>query len=153
MKKILFLTALAFVVSNSYAQRIKEKDLLGTWDLVLNVEEAIEKEADDSDTMMEKVLINVISGFVGGIIDDIDISFEFKSSNRLKIVVSAYGETETEYGKWRINSRGNLEIDDIEDEDNRLNFNSDDDEWVLLNGLLVPEDEKDDRTVYMKKRG
>lgn len=151
-KTILILTVLCFGLS-SQAQKIKEKDILGTWKLVLNVEEAIEKEADDADTMLEEVFINAISGLVGGIIDDIDIYFEFEKDNEVKITVNAYDESETEYGRWFINKRGYLEIEDVDmdDDDGRFNIDADDDEWKLVDGILVTDEHEDDRTVYMAK--
>ena len=149
-KTILILTILCFGFSGQ-AQKINEKDILGTWKLILNVEEAIEEEAEEADTMLEEVFINAISGFVGGIIDDIDIYFEFKKNNEVKITVNAYDESETDYGKWFINKRGYLEIEDIDDDNDRFNIDADDDEWKLVDGILVTDEHEDDRTVYMAK--
>ena len=150
MKKAILLITILSMGFASQAQKIKEKDIHGTWKLVINIEEAMEEEADEADTMLEEVFINAISGFVGGIIDDIDIYFDFKSNNRLKITVNAYDETETEYGEWYINKRGYLVIEDIDDND-RFSLDSDDDEWKLIDGILVTDDHEDDRNVYMAK--
>jgi len=150
-KTLLLTTLLSFGFVFAQAQKVKEKDLLGTWKLVIDIEEAMEEEADEADTMLEEVFINAISGFVGGIMDDIDIYFEFRENNKLKITVNAYDETETEYGRWFINKRGYLEIEDIEDEDERINISADDDEWKLVDGILITDDHEDDRTVYMAK--
>ncbi|MBC6400204.1 MAG: hypothetical protein GDA51_10085 [Ekhidna sp.] len=144
-KTILILTILCFGFS-SQAQKVKEKDILGTWKLILNIEEAIKEEADDADTMLEEVFINVISGFISGIIDDIDIYFEFKENNKLKITLNTDEESETEYGKWFINKRGYLQIEDVDDND-IVN----DDEWKLIDGILVTDDYEDDKDVYMAK--
>ena len=149
-KTFLFLTILfgsCFVVD---AQKVKEKDILGTWKLVIDIEEEMEDEAEDADTMLEEVFIKAISGFVGGILEDIEIYFEFQPDNDLKITVNAYDETETEYGKWFINRRGYLELEDIGDDDN-FNIHTDDDEWRLIDGILVNEDYEEDRNVYMAK--
>ena len=132
---------LAFV---SQAQRVTEKDIIGTWKLVINIEEEMEEEAEDADTMLEEVSIKAISGFVGGIMDDIEIYFEFQSDNDVKITVNAYDEVETERGSWYINKRGYLVIEDIEDDDDDFNISTDDDEWKLIDGILVSDEHERD---------
>ena len=82
--------------------------------------------------------------------DDLDIYFDFRADNEVKITVYAYDEKETEYGKWYINKRGYLEIEDVDDNDH-ISFDNDDDEWKLIDGILVSDDHEDDRTVYMTR--
>ena len=130
---------------------VKEKDNIGTWKLIIDIEDEMEEEADDADTLLEEVFIKAISGFVGGILEDIEIYFEFQSDNDVKITVLAYDEKETETGSWYINKRGNLVIEDIDDDDDSFNISSDDDEWKLVDGILVNDDHEDDRNVYMTK--
>lgn len=130
---------------------MKEKDVIGTWKLVIDIEEEMDKEAEDADTMLEEVFIKAISGFVGGILEDIDMYFEFREDGELKITVNAYDETETEYGKWFINRRGYLEIEDIDDDGDHFNIEADDDEWKLIDGILVSDEHEDDRSVYMTR--
>lgn len=143
-----FALCVAFV---SDAQRVKEKDIIGTWKLVIDIEEEMDEEAEEADTMLEEVFIKAISGFVGGIMEDIEIYFEFQADNDLKITVNAYDETETERGSWYINKRGYLVIEDIEDDDDDFHISSDDDEWKLIDGILVSDEHERDRNVYMTK--
>ena len=150
MKKAILLLAVLGIGLTSYAQRVKEKDVLGTWKLIINIEEEMEREAEEADTMLEEVIINAVSGFVDGILDDIDIYFDFREDNEVKITVYAYDEKETEYGKWYINKRGYLEIEDVDD-NGHISFDNDDDEWKLIDGILVSDDHEDDRTVYMTR--
>lgn len=145
-----FITAMLLTVAVQ-AQKVTEKDILGTWKLIINVEEEMDKEAEEADTMLEEVFIKAISGFVGGIMEDIEIYFEFQKNNKLKITVNAYDETETEKGSWYINKKGYLVIEDIESDDNDFHISADDDEWKLIDGILVSDDHEDDRTVYMAK--
>ncbi len=149
MKKTLILLAAVCIAFGSYSQKVKEKDIIGTWKLIIDIEKEMEEEAEDADTMLEEVFINAVSGFVDGILDDIDIYFDFREDNELKITVNAYDETETEYGRWFINRRGYLEIEDIDDED--FSVNTDDDEWKLVDGILVNDEHERDRTVYMTR--
>ncbi len=151
MKKTILILAVLFgTFQIASAQKVKEKDIIGTWKLIIDIEEEMEEEAEDADTMLEEVFIKAISGFVGGILDDIEIYFEFQADQDVKITVNAYDETEIEYGKWFINRRGYLEIEDIGDDDD-LNIHMDDDEWRLVDGLLVNDDHEKDRNVYMAK--
>lgn len=138
---------LAFV---SQAQKVTEKDIIGTWKLVIDIEEEMEEEADEADTMLEEVFIKAISGFVGGIMDDIEIYFEFQADNDLKITVNAFDEVETERGSWYINRRGYLVIEDLDDDDD-FNISTDDDEWKLIDGILISDEHEKNRSVYMTR--
>lgn len=150
MKKTVLL--IATLITWSYctqAQKIKEKDILGTWKLIINIEEEMEKEAEKADTMLEEILLETVSGFVDGILDDVGIYFEFQKDHEVIITVSAYGDQEEGKGRWLINNRGYLEIENIEDNDD---FNlSTDDEWKLIDGILVSDEHEDDRTAYMTR--
>ena len=151
MKKttILFVATICFVFA-AHSQRVQEDDIIGKWKLVINIEEEMEEEAEDADTMLEEVFIKAISGFVGGILEDIDIYFDFRENNEVKITVYAYDEKETEYGSWKINRRGYLEIDDLDDEDDDFDIDTDD-EWKFVDGILVSDEHEKDRNVYMKR--
>ncbi|MEO9485565.1 MAG: hypothetical protein ABJG47_19045 [Ekhidna sp.] len=147
---VLFVAVLCLSVV-AQAQKVKEKDIIGTWKLVIDIEEEMEEEAEDADTMLEEVFIKAISGFVGGIMEDIEIYFEFKPDNDLKITVNAYDEVETETGSWYINKRGYLVIEDIDDDNDDFSISTDDDEWKLIDGLLISDEHEEDRNVYMTK--
>jgi hypothetical protein len=151
MKKIIILFLAAGLLFSAQAQKVKEKDIIGNWQLIIDIEEEMEEEAEDADNFLEEVLIKSVSGFVSGILEDIEIYFEFESDYDVKITIKAYGEVEKERAKWFINKRGYLEIEDWDDDDN-FNISSDDDEWRLVDGLLISDDNDDDeRTVYMKR--
>lgn len=151
MTKTLILLGALFAGFMSQAQKVNEKDIIGTWKLIIDIEQEMEEEAEDADNMLEEIFIKAISGFVGGIMEDIEIYFEFRKGNELKITVNAYDETETEYGRWFINKRGYLEIEDIDDDNDNININADDDEWMLIDGILVSDEHEDDQSVYMAK--
>lgn len=151
MKKTILLLMALCIGFLSEAQKVKEKDIIGTWKLIIDIEEEMDEEAEEADSMLEEVFIKAISGFVGGIMEDIEIYFEFRDDNELKITVNAYDETETEYGRWFINKRGYLEIEDIDNDNDSFNIDADDDEWKLVDGILVSDEHEEDRTVYMAR--
>lgn len=143
-----FLWATTFTLS---AQDIKEKDVLGTWKLVIDVQEEIDEEAEEADTILEEIILKSVSGVVSGVLNNIDIYFEFQKRNDLLITVEAFGEVEEEEARWYINRRGNLVIEDYDDDEDD-NFHIDaDDEWKLIDGLLVSDDHEDDRNVFMTR--
>ncbi len=150
MKKIIIILSVFLFSFSTYGQRLKKRDVIGTWKLVMNVEEVMKQEADESDTMMEEIFIKTLSGFVGGIIDDIDIYFEFQENNKLKITVNAYDESETGRGSWFINNKGYLLIEDLENNDN-LKIDASAEEWKLIDGILITDEQEKDRNVYMAK--
>ena len=134
MKKILLvLPILFFVVSaNAQTKKVKEKDLSGVWKLVIDIDkEDMTDELDEDDNVFARLIVKSVAGFVDGILDEIDIKFEFKSDNRLKVTVSALGEEETEYSDWRINSKGQLIIEESD------SFNTDSDYWMFEGDVLV----------------
>ncbi len=150
-KAITLLTALCLMFSLQ-AQKVKEKDIIGKWQLVIDIEEELDDEAEEADSFLEEVIIKSVSGFVSGILEDIEIYFEFEANNDVRITIKAYGEVEKERAKWFINKRGYLEIEDWDNDNDNFNISTDDDEWRLVDGLLISDDNDDDeRTVYMKR--
>ena len=150
-KAVTILSLILLLGFSTQAQKVKEKDILGTWKLVIDVEKELDDEADEAETLLEEVIIKSVSGLVSGILENIDIYFEFQKDNELEITVKAYGEVERERGTWYINKRGYLVIEDIESDDDRFNISADDDEWKLVDGLLVSDDDDDDKNVYMTR--
>lgn len=137
--------------SFTYAQKVKEKDIIGTWKLIIDVKEELDQEAEEADTMLEEVFVKAISGFVGGILEDIDIYLDFKKDNTVYITVKAYDEEDTGSGNWFINDKGYLEIESIESDNGDIDIDAEDDEWMLVDGLLISDDDDDTKNVYMTK--
>lgn len=152
MKKAITLFTTLCLVFSLQAQKVKEKDIIGKWQLIIDVEKEMDEEAEEADSFLEEVIIKSVSGFVSGILEDIEIYFEFESDNDVKVTIKAYGEIERERAKWFINKRGYLEIEDWDNDSDNFNISTDDDEWRLVDGLLISDDNEDDeRTVYMKR--
>lgn len=108
----------------------------------------MEEEIDEEESVLGKILLKSVSGFVEGLLDNIEIYFEFEENNRARITVSAFGSEEIEYTEWRINRRGELILED----GGNVNV-GDDDIWLLENGRLVAYDrgghDKDQDDIYM----
>jgi hypothetical protein len=153
MKKLLIAIALIMVFTAADAQtKINEKALIGVWQLKFDVtEDDIKEAAEDEDNLLAKALIKGVASFVGGILEEIDIKFEFQPRNRVLVMVNAFDETnDDEYTTWEITKDGYLIIGDTK------NFQSDNDNlWKLEDGILIQvENNKsynDDKNVFMVK--
>lgn len=137
------------LASFSYAQqKVKEKDIIGTWKLVIDVEDALRDAEDEAteESLLGKVILSSVSGLVSGILEEIEIYMDFRADGELKVIVEAFGERETEYSEWTINRDGKLYIKDTD------HFDLDsDDYWLMEDGVLVAfeEDDEPNTNVYM----
>ncbi len=143
----------ALLPSSLLAQRLTEDDLIGTtWRLEIDVDEALEEaeeEMEEEGNLLGEIILSGVSGMVRGIINNIDVYFEFREDGELKVFVEAFDEEDVDYTYWRINRRGELIIEDNE------HFKTDNDGyWVYDDGLLIHEDfddDDDDAKVFLVK--
>ncbi|MFT7035038.1 MAG: hypothetical protein ACJA2S_003559 [Cyclobacteriaceae bacterium] len=141
MKKLILIFPMLFLVLFADAQKkkVKERDLDGVWKLVIKIDkEEIADELDDEDNIFAKIIAKSVVGIVDDVLNEIDIRFEFKSNNRLKVTVNAFGEEEFEYSEWKINNKGQLIIENID------SFDSEEDYWLFEGDILVAYDNDDD---------
>lgn len=152
MKKLsLLLTALLLINLNAVqAQKsVKEKDIIGKWKLVIEIEEAMEEaeqEIREEDSWFAQAIFGSVSGLVTGIIGELDIYMEFQKGGDLTIYVEAFDEREVEKSQWSIRD-GKLYIEDTD------SFQTDNNNyWLMSDGILVSmdDDDRDNRPyVYM----
>ena len=155
MKKLTTLLTLSlFVTFGATAQdKIYEKDLIGNWKMVIDMDgviEELDEEAEDADNLFAEVIMKSVSGLVEGVMDNIDIYMEFERGGDVVVYVDAFDtDSEEDDAEWYI--KGNrLYIEDL-DNDN-LNWDSDDDDyWVMDDGVLYLEnrDDDDEVKIYM----
>ena len=141
MKRILIIIPLiAFVVTASaQSRKVKEKDIIGTWKLVIDIDsEDLRDEIDEEDSFFGRIVLQSVAGLIDGILDGIDIELEFMKNNEVKVYVNAFGAEEVEYTDWHINRRGELLIGDTD------SFQHDDDYWVFDGDVLVAYDDDND---------
>lgn len=143
MKKLFTLMLAATVSVSAYSQgKVKEADIIGQWDLVIDldeIEDEIERDLEDENWLAAR-FAKSISNFAMNIVEEIDIRMDFREDGEVKISVNAFGARETEYAEWYINRDGELVI---EDDDNRrrrnrrINIGDDDDVWLMKGDKLV----------------
>jgi len=168
MKKLTTTLVLIMVCASLSAQtKVREKDILGEWDLVIDVAEArdeIEEELEEEESWLARRFARGISNFALDIVERIDIKFDFREDGEVKLSINIFGEREVEYLEWFINDDGELIIEDNDDDrrrnksKNSFDFSDDDDVWMLKDGKLQAF-EKTRRgrlemkeEVYLKKR-
>jgi len=106
-------------------EKVREKDLIGEWQLVLDIDrEDIEREIEEEENWLARSFAKSVSSFALDIVESIDIEFEFRRNGDVRIEVEVFGEREVEYAEWYINRDGELviegedhdriEIDDID---------------------------------------
>ncbi len=165
MKKLATtLILIAVCVSVQAQSRVREKDILGDWDLVIDIDEVkdeIEEELDNEDNWLARRFARSISSFALDIVESIDIRFRFREDGEVKIMLKIFGERDTEYAKWYINRDGELIIEDDRKSGKRkfsMGYSDDDSVWMLKDGKLQAYEKSrrgkrmEKQEVFMKKR-
>ncbi len=155
-RTILFFAIIAVASSALQAQKpVKEKDLKGVWQLVIDIDkEEVREDIEDEDNVFASVLAKGITNMVFDLIDEIDIRFEFLPDNRLRIEANVFGASEVEYAEWHINSDGELIIDDTDNF--RVSNDEGDNVWLKEGEHLVAFERKGygkhkNKEVYLKR--
>ncbi len=167
MKKLITALLLVTVCISVQAQKkVREKDILGEWDLVIDldhVKEEVEEELEEEEFWLARSFAKSVSNFALDIVESIDVRFDFRDNGEVKISVKVFGERETEWAEWYINDDGELIIEDEDDHRRRrsrrfsMGYSNDNDVWLLEDGKLHSYD-KDRRgrlerqEVYLKRR-
>ncbi|MGB1410592.1 MAG: hypothetical protein ACPG59_03525, partial [Flavobacteriaceae bacterium] len=86
IKQILIVIALVSISSNAVAQKIDEKKLMGSWDMVIDIDAAM-KDAKKDLNLFEKMIVSSVSGFVDQVLEMVDITIEFKPKGKALLKV------------------------------------------------------------------
>ena len=150
--KTVFTLALSLVFVFSFAQDpIKERKLIGQWELKVDIEKAIEEESKDMN-LFERMVAGAVSGFVDQALSSIQLIFEFQSNDRVKLTVIGGDEApEIEDLRYSLFD-GKLYIEDFESADAKLNF---DGYWMWQDDQLInfDKDGSVNKNVYMIRKG
>ena len=141
MKRIIITSIVALLVLCSatlVSNKTKEKDIIGKWELHLNLSEAIEKETEDEEGIGAAIAEGIVK-MVDEIIDEIDITFDFQKNNVLKITHNSdfYGKEKgsIETHHWKIDKKGRVITSSSHNKKISINDNEG---WILKKGKLVP---------------
>ena len=152
IKQILILVALMSISSNAVAQKFNEKQLMGSWDMVIDIDAAM-KDAKKDLNLFEKMIVSSVSGFVDQVLELVDITIEFKPKGKalLKVDGPDVEDKETTELSWQINPNGDLIIDDFESDQAHVNM---DNIWRLEGDRLqsYEPDGTKETAVYMIRK-
>lgn len=146
MKKLIAIFTLSCLslISVQAQERITESKLLGTWKMVIELDEVmaeLDKEAKESETILAEVLLKSVAGVVEGVMDRVQVYIEFERGGDATLMINAFDEdTEENDTEWYIRN-GKLYIEDMDDDD--VNWDGDDG-WYMQDGVLFLEKDDDD---------
>jgi len=158
MKKLIALTLMMSMSLGLMAQKkVKEKDLIGEWELVIDIDmKDIEEELEEEENWLAKSVAKSVSSFALGIVESINVEFEFRENGDVRIDVEVMGEREVEYAEWYINKDGELII---EAEDERDQIKIDDIDVFMMKDRNLVAYEKGRRgklyekeEIYLKRK-
>lgn len=150
--KYYFSLILSLVLTLGMAQSpIKERKLLGQWELKIDIEKAIEEEAKEMN-LFEKMVASAVSGFVDQALSSIQMVFEFQSNDRVKLTVIGGDDAPTiEELRYSL-IEGKLYIEDFDSDNTQVDF---DGYWMWQDDRLVNFDKDGtlNKNVYMIRSG
>lgn len=136
---IILITTLFFVqIADAQTRKVREKDLDGIWQMKITLDENfLEEDIEAEDNAFARVILQATGNFVEGVLDEIDVKFEFQPNGKCKVYATAFGEEgDVDYSKWWITDKGELFIDDTE------SYKSDEDDYFLFeDDVLVLRDQ------------
>jgi len=142
----IFLLLSSIVISQN---NITELDVIGKWELKVKVKQLLKEETRNLD-MLEKMAVELASGFAEDIIDTADIYVLFKRNNTATLTVDFLEYDEKEEIKWLIVDN-EIVIDDSLNK--KINIGSENNKWVLEDDILFlkEKNQKINKNIFLRK--
>mgnify|MGYP001305717520 FL=1 len=146
--KIVYFFLLIFSLSFSQ-NKISKSDIIGKWEVKVKVKQLLKEEVKNLD-MLEKMAVELASGFAEDIIDSADIYVLFKEDNTALITVDFLDYEEQEEIKWFIEDN-EIVIDDTLNK--KINMGSENNKWALEDEVLFlkEKNQKLNKNIFLKK--
>ncbi len=140
----LLLSSIVFSQNN-----ITELDVIGKWELKIKVKQLLKEETRNLD-MLEKMAVELASGFAEDVIDTADIYVLFKRNNTATLTVDFLEYDEKEEIKWLIVDN-EVVIDDSLNK--KINIGSENNKWVLEDDILFlkEKNQKINKNIFLRK--
>lgn len=140
----LLLSSIVFSQNN-----ITELDVIGKWELKVKVKQLLKEETRNLD-MLEKMAVELASGFAEDVIDTADIYVLFKRNNTATLTVDFLEYDEKEEIKWLIVDN-EIVIDDSLNK--KINIGSENNKWILEDGILFlkEKNQKINKNIFLRK--
>ena len=142
----LFLLISSIVFSQN---NITELDVIGKWELKVNVKQLLKEETRNLD-MFEKMAAELASGFAEDIINTANIYVLFKKNNTASLTVDFLDYDEKEEIKWLIVDN-EIVIDDSLNK--KINIGSENNKWILEDDIifLKEKNQKLNKNIFLRK--
>ena len=142
----IFLLLSSIVISQN---NITELDVIGKWELKVKVKQLLKEETRNLD-MLEKMAVELASGFAEDVIDTADIYVLFKRNNTATLTVDFLEYDEKEEIKWLIVDN-EIVIDDSLNK--KINIGSENNKWVLEDDILFlkEKNQKINKNIFLRK--
>jgi hypothetical protein len=146
--KIVYFFLLIFSLSFSQ-NKISKSEIIGKWEVKVKVKQLLKEEVKNLD-MLEKMAVELASGFAEDIIDSADIYVLFKEDNTALITVDFLDYEEQEEIKWLIEDN-EIVIDDTLNK--KINMGSENNKWALEDEVLFlkEKNQKLNKNIFLKK--
>ena len=140
----LLLSSMVFSQNN-----ITELDVIGKWELKVKVKQLLKEETRNLG-MLEKMAVELASGFAEDIIDTADIYVLFKRNNTATLTVDFLEYDEKEEIKWLIVDN-EIVIDDSLNK--KINIGSENNKWILEDDILFlkEKNQKINKNIFLRK--
>jgi len=140
----LFLSSLAFTQN-----KLNESDIIGRWEIKIKVKELIKQETKGLD-MLEKMAIQLASGFAEDIVDSVDKYIVFEKNNKAILTIDYNDFSEKEEIIWSINQNDEIIIDDSLNK--KINIGSENNTWIYLDDMIfIKEQTRINKNIFLKK--
>ena len=140
----LFLSSLAFTQN-----KLNESDIIGRWEIKIKVKELIKQETKGLD-MLEKMAIQLASGFAEDIVDSVDKYIVFEKNNKAILTIDYNDFSEKEEIIWSINQNDEIIIDDSLNK--KINIGSENNTWIYLDNMIfIKEQTRINKNIFLKK--
>ena len=128
---------------------ITELDVIGKWELKVKVKQLLKEETRNLD-MLEKMAVELASGFAEDVIDTADIYVLFKRNNTATLTVDFLEYDEKEEIKWLIVDN-EVVIDDSLNK--KINIGSKNNKWILEDDILFlkEKNQKINKNIFLRK--
>ena len=129
--------------------KLTKSDIIGKWEVKVKVKQLLKEETKDLD-MLEKLALELASGFAEDIIDSAEIYILFKEKDTAVLTVNFLDYEEEEEIKWSIDNN-EIVIDDSLNK--KINIGSENNKWVLEDDIifLKEKNQKLNKNIFLRK--
>jgi len=146
--RIIYFFLLVFSITFSQ-NKITKSDIIGKWELKIKVKDILKKETKELD-MLEKMAVELASGFAENIISSADMYVLFKENNTATLTLDFLSYDEEEEINWSIVDNEILIDDSL---NKKINIGSENNRWILENDVILLKEKNQNlnKNIFLRK--